>query len=667
MTIDNVTLRILANHCAAVSESMANTLVRTAHSTFVKETEDFTTGLATPQGATFASPVTLGATWFVGLDYGPVLGLIDDYEPGDICITNDPYSGFVCTHSPDVHLWMPVFDDGEIVCFTVGHVHNTDIGGAVPASLSRANTEVHQEGIRIPPRKLVRRGELDQDLLDLMFLNVRMPEQNWGDLKAQIAAMRTGERKVHEMIARFGRETFCAGSLALLDHAEHQARLLITRIPDGEYFFSDYMDEDAADGKPCRLAVNMAVSGDEIVFDFSESDPQLQSSLNIPTGGNQRHVLLMIPYIYAMYAMDKSVFLNSGLLRPARCIIPGGSVVNPEYPAAVGMRSLGVIRLQSCVLGAFARALPDLMPAAIGDGGPLINIRTSDPVSGRRLMANLDPITGGGGGVSSRDGTEGSGGHKGFLKNTPVEINEAEVPVKILKYGLACDSGGAGRWRGGTGSTLRFQVMSPNTVVSARNRDRTRFTPWGTQGGQAGKPSSFIRNPGSNREYSLGNTDVVSVDPGDVIEITSAGAGGWGSPLEREPERVLRDVECGFVSVYGARADYGVVIRDGLVDLGATEIERERLASQLYRAADGFGFNAARREFEQLWSRENYAALMKCLYTLPTDWRFFIKHRMFEILEDEATQNASLVTGVDIQRVFDSVVARYPELGRGTA
>ena len=215
MTIDNVTLRILANHCAAVSESMANTLVRTAHSTFVKETEDFTTGLATPQGATFASPVTLGATWFVGLDYGPVLGLIDDYEPGDICITNDPYSGFVCTHSPDVHLWMPVFDDGEIVCFTVGHVHNTDIGGAVPASLSRANTEVHQEGIRIPPRKLVRRGELDQDLLDLMFLNVRMPEQNWGDLKAQIAAMRTGERKVHEMIARFGRETFCAGSLTI--------------------------------------------------------------------------------------------------------------------------------------------------------------------------------------------------------------------------------------------------------------------------------------------------------------------------------------------------------------------------------------------------------------------------------------------------------------------
>jgi N-methylhydantoinase B len=314
------------------------------------------------------------------------------------------------------------------------------------------------------------------------------------------------------------------------------------------------------------------------------------------------------------------------------------------------------------VLGAFARALPELMPAAIGDGGPLINLRTSDPFTGRRLMANLDPITGGSGGVASRDGTEASGGHKGFLKNTPVEINEAEVPVKILKYGLACDSGGAGRWRGGTGTTLRFQVMSPNSVVSARNRDRTRFTPWGVQGGQAGKASLFRRNPDSNREYNLGNTDVVSVDPGDVVEITSAGGGGWGSPLEREPERVLRDVECGFVSVDGARNDYGVVIQEGAVDPEASALERVQLAARLHNAADGFGFNTARREFEQMWSRENYAALMQCLYTLPTDWRFFIKHRFFDVSESEAQEAGRAFTAADIQRMFENIVAGYPEL-----
>ena len=159
MTIDPVTLQILANHCAAATESMAHTLVRTAHSTFVKETEDFTTGLSTVDGKTFASPFDLGATWFVGLDYEAAINMIDVYEEGDLCLTNDPYSGFVCTHTPDVHLWLPIFHQGELICFAVGHIHNTDVGGAVPASLSRANTEIFQEGIRTPARKLYRKGE----------------------------------------------------------------------------------------------------------------------------------------------------------------------------------------------------------------------------------------------------------------------------------------------------------------------------------------------------------------------------------------------------------------------------------------------------------------------------------------------------------------------------
>ena len=309
--IDPVTLQILANHCAAATESMGHTLIRTAHSTFVKETEDFTTGLATLDGKTFASPFDLGATWFVGLDYEDVIGMIDNYEDGDLCITNDPYSGFVCTHTPDIHLWRPIFYKGELVCFSVGHVHNTDVGGAVPASLSRANTEIFQEGIRIPPRKLYKKGEIDEELLGVILSNVRMPEQNWGDLKAQIAAMRTGARKVTEMIERFGLETFKSGINELLDHGEKQARRVIDQIPDGEYFFADYMDEDSVDGYPCRLAVNMVVQGDEIVFDLSQSDPQVTASLNIPSGGNERHMLLMVPLIYLLYAVDNNIFLNS--------------------------------------------------------------------------------------------------------------------------------------------------------------------------------------------------------------------------------------------------------------------------------------------------------------------------------------------------------------------
>ena len=644
---------------------MAHTLFRTAHSTFVKETEDFTTGLATAGGKTFASPYDLGATWFVGLDYGRAIDLVDGYEEGDLCMTNDPYSGFVCTHSPDVHLWKPIFHEGELVCFSVGHIHNTDVGGAVPASLSRANTEVHQEGIRFPPMKLYKRGELNRELVDVMLMNVRMPEQNWGDLKAQIAAMAAGERKVHEMIARFGIDTFREGVRALLDYGEQQARRLIERIPDGEYFFADYMDEDSVDGKPCRIAVNMIVDGDEVVFDFSRTDPQLTSSLNIPTGGDPRHVLLMVPYIYVMYTMDWSVLLNSGLLRPARCIVPEGSLVNPKYPAAVGMRSLGAMRLQSCVFGAFAQALPDIMPAACGDGGPLINVRTIDPRTGRRLMANLDPIIGGAGGSAFRDGTEGSGASYGFLKNTPVEINEAEVPVKILKYGLATDSGGAGRQRGGTGTMLEFQVFSPHTVVTARNRDRSHFTPWGMNGGHAGKPSAFLLNPGSNREVNLGNTDVVTADPGDVIRITSAGAGGYGSPLEREAERVLTDVRRGFVTADVARVEYGAVISDDAIDEEATGALRKRMAA----AADGhrgFGYSEARKAFEQVWTQKNYEALTAILAGLPVDWRFFVKHRVFEAV-DRMSGNERTGKGEEVRRAFKVLAAEYPELAEHTA
>ena len=271
MAIDSVTLEILRNHSRAAAESMAFTLYRTAHSTFVKETEDFTTGLATPEGETFATPTDLGATWFIGLNYKNVIELIDHYDEGDICLTNDPYSGFVCTHSPDMHIWKPVFHEGEIVCFVVGHIHNTDVGGAVPASLSRTLVEVHQEGIRIPPAKIMRRGVLNDDVLSIMLTNVRMPEQNWGDLKAQIAAMNTGERRVHEMIAKFGIETFREGTAQLLDYAERQARAIVRDLPDGRYFFADYMDEDVADGYPCRIALTLTIDGDGMVFDFTGS------------------------------------------------------------------------------------------------------------------------------------------------------------------------------------------------------------------------------------------------------------------------------------------------------------------------------------------------------------------------------------------------------------
>lgn len=653
MTLDPVTLQILKSHFEAAAESMAFTLLRTAHSAFVKETEDFTSGLCTPCGQTFASPKDLGATWFIGLDYGNAINALGDYRPGDICITNDPYSGFVCTHAPDMHLWMPIFAGERLMCFAVGHIHNTDMGGAVPASLSRALTEVHQEGIRIPPTKLVEAGVMDEKLLAVMLRNVRMPEQNWGDLKAQIASLKTAERKMHEAVARFGADAVHAGMYGVLDLAERQARRLFSGMPDGDYSFSDYIDEDSPGGVPCRLKLTVRIRGEEAEFDFTGSDPQLQSALNMPTGGLPRHILPLVGYNYVVYSLDPTIALNCGLARPVRCILPEGSVVNPQHPAATGMRSLTCVRIQGMMVGAFAQAVPERLPAGPAGGGGILNVRTTDARTGRLAMASINPITGGGGGAANGDGHDGS---NSFLKNTPVEITEAEVPIRVLRYGLLPDSGGPGLHRGGLGTLMTFQVFTPNSVVTARNRDRVRFSSWGMAGGLPGATCGFTRNPGTPGEQNLGSTDVVHCAPGDVLSISASGAGGWGDPFQRPLEAVLRDVAEGKVTEAGAAA-YGVVLRDGGVDEAATAALRAQP-----RPAQGFmTFDPARLAFETVWSNAAWDRLAALLFALPVEWRFFMKHQVFaEIAQDGAASGNPVAA---VEAAFARAASRHPQIG----
>ena len=662
MRIDPVTLKVLENHAQAVAESMAYTLFRTAHSTFVKETEDFTTGLVTPQGMTFASPRDLGATWFIGLDYAGAIGLIDSYEEGDICVTNDPYSGFVCTHTPDMHIWKPIFWEGEIIAFAVGHIHNTDMGGAVPASLSRANTEVHQEGIRFKPMKLYSRGALNSQLVETMMLNVRMPEQNWGDLKAQIAAVNTGERKVHEMIRKFGVDVVRDGIQDLLDVGEARARQVISGLADGDYRFVDYLDEDRPNGLPVRLEVTLRIRGDRAVMDFTGSDPQLQSALNMPTGGNPRHILLMVGYNYCIYTLDPSVPLNGGILRAVDCVVPEGTVLNPQSPAAVGMRSLTCNRLQGLIMGAFHAAARDRLPVGPAGGGGIVNVKTFDHRTGRIAMASIDPVVGGAGGSAFGDGSDGSGANSSFLKNTPVEINEVEVPIKFRRYGLVPDSGGAGWARGGLATELEIEVFAPDSVVTARNRDRTIFSAWGGSGGRAGQTSSFTRTMPSGQIVDLGNTDVVVLDPGDVINLTSGGGAGYGDPLTRPAELVARDVARGKVSIAAAEADYGVVIRDGVLDAPATEALRAQR-----RPADAsivFSYNPSRLAYEAVWTDANYAALTQALAQTPVNWRHYVKRSVFDIIAamPEASRRGD---GSEVHAALEIVAQRLPELRHG--
>ncbi len=655
MKTSALSLQILADYCAAAAEAMAYTLMRTAHSTFVKETEDFSCGLLTLDGLTFASPKTLGATWYIGLDYGPVIRMFDTYDEGDVCITNDAYSGAVATHTPDIHIWAPVFVDGELMCFVAGHIHNTDMGGAVPASLSRSLTEIHQEGLRIPPSKIMRRGEFDENLLKMMGLNVRVPHQNWGDLNAQIASIAIGIRKIKEIVARFGKEAFHQGTADLMDYAEAQARAIVRTLPDGDYFHSEFADEDSDGGYPCRIAITLRIRDGDIVLDYTGSDPQVNASLNMPTGGRPRHVLAMVGLGYVLYSLNNNLMLNFGVLRVARAILPEGTVVNCAPPAAVGMRSLTCVITQVATIGVFAKAAPDRLPASPGGGGGIVNVKTIDR-RGRLVLASLGPVGGGGGAMSWTDGAEGSGSISSFLRNTPVEISEAEVPIRFRRYGLACDSGGAGLWRGGSATVMEFEVFAPQTVVTARNRNRTTFACWGLNGGKAGNTSQFYRNRGRPGEKILGNIDLVNCNPNDVILITGAGAGGWGDPFQRLPEHVAFDVACGFVSTEKARTDYGVVLVNGEVDAEATARERQRARPSLAL----FDYGPGREAFESIWTVERYDALTDLLSQTQISWRHWTKSRIFQAVEEGA--HAKLSPPEQVRAIYADLEAKFPQL-----
>ncbi len=622
MKLDKTTLQVLANYCAAAAESMGWTLMRTAHSTFVKETEDFSCQVLTPSGLTVASPKTFGATWYTGLDYGDVISRFD-YREGDICITSDPYAGHVATHTPDIHMWKPVFRDGEIVCFVGNHIHNTDVGGAVPATLSRTLTEIQQEGLRIPPMRLMRDGVLNQDLLDLIANNVRLPEQNWGDLNAQIACVNVGERKVHEILDRFGKKNFVPGLEQLLDYADSQARAVIRQIPDGRYFFADYADEDQAGGYPVRVAVTLTVHGETLTVDFTGSDPQLASSLNMPTGGKERHSLATVGTVYALYCLDPTMMLNAGLMRPTHAILP----------------------------------------ASPGSAVSIMNVKTSTK-TGSSIMASIGPVAGGAGGGPFADGAEGCGANLSFLKNTPVEISEAEIPITIRRYGLVPDSGGPGRYRGGSGLEMEFQLFAPQSMVTARNRDRSVFSAWGLTGGRSGAVSRFVLNPGTPGAIELGSQDIVQCAPGDIILIQGPGAGGYGSPLERPTTDVLTDVRYGLVSREHARADYGVVIGSDMnVDEAATAKLRKELASDADRAE--FGHGPGRLAFEQIWTRARYEVLTRILAAVPVTWRFFVKHQIFRAITSAPASKAQGVA--DVYRAYGEVVTRFTDLPNVTA
>jgi N-methylhydantoinase B len=616
MRLDPVTLEILGNKVAAATEEMCFTLQRTGRTLYVKETADFACALAGTDGTFFAYPRSIGVSGFVALDCMPAIKAVGTLEPGDVILTNDPYRSVgLATHLPDLHLIEPYFHDGRIVAYGWAFVHCSDVGGRVPSSISPTNREIFQEGLQIPPVKLVRGGKINEDVQLLFTANTRTPDANMGDIRAMLAALATGRRRVETLIAQHGVETFLAGQQDLLDYAAEKARRVLRKVPDGAYRFTDFLDDDAISPLPVRLALTVTFRDGTVNLDFTGTDPQVTAALNVPSHGKP-HAWLTLRVLSLVNTLDPTVPLNTGLLRPVSITAPKGSLVNPEHPAAVGVRHAAAIRVNDLLNGAFGLALPEVMPAA--SSGVVVPLVVAEPgEGGSQNVQVVEPMIGGTGARYGADGVDGRDSGISNLANNPVETVEAEIGIEVLRYALRPDSGGAGCWRGGCGLELSFRVLNEGAQVLGRGMERLKFRPWGVRGGQSGAPTEFVVNPDTPQERRHGKIDVLSVEKGDVISLRTAGAGGYGDPMDRDPEKVLADVRRGLVSKEAARSIYGVAIADGKVD--TKETARIRADRPFRSPAHDFG--PERTTFEKIFTAELLDRLNGALFRLPAAQR----------------------------------------------
>jgi N-methylhydantoinase B len=662
MSTDRITLEILRSYFVAIAEGMAHTLERTAHTTFLKETADFTTAIATPSGEFFGYPRNLGVTSFLGISLETALERTAPYEDGDIVITNDPYgTQGLATHLPDIHMFKPVFRDGRLLCFAWCFIHCSDVGGIAPASISPEAEEIFQEGLRIPPRKLYRAGQLDEELIELILANSRTPDENWGDFKAMVASLNVAERRMLEVVDKFGEDVVRTGMEDMLAWSEAQARSVFEQIPDGDWSFADYLDGDEA-GAPIRIAVTLRVRGSDVVVDYSGSDPQVDYALNLPAFGERHPFVLQGLMNYVLSAAPHTP-LTGGILRPVTVEAPAGCVVNPEFPAAVGVRYATVVRLYNVILGALAKAVPGDIPAAGAGQASMVVLSVPRLNGSGRQIQVLQPMFGGGGATPRGDGVAGNDSAAGFLRSTPVESMETHLPVAIRRYDLIPDSEGIGRFRGGHGTRLEFEILRPKSVVTARGMERCRFEPWGLAGGRAsGKTRAVVQHADGARE-DVGRINVLHLQPREVVSILACGGGGYGDPLERDPDAVLGDVRAGLVSAERAAECYGVVLEDGAVAVDATRGRRAALRRDGPGGWEPIDLGPSRRAYESVWSPELSEQLARTLLGLPRGIRSYTHREVHGLLSARADE---MPIGIDeLSAVLAGVVARSGAEGPG--
>ena len=569
MNSDPFTLELFKNALFSIADEMAVTICRTTYSGVLRDNMDFSTGFTDANGKLVAQGLT------IPLHLGSIPTALDsvlehfkgDIHPGDVFIMNDPYEGGM--HLPDVFIFKPIFVEGEQLAIAATISHQADIGGRVPGSNASDSTEIFQEGLRIPPIKLYMGGKLNETMWRLIEKNVRIPIQVLGDMRAQLSACTIAENQFLELVGRFGLETTRFYMGEVIDHTERLARAAIRKLPDGEFAFEDWVDDDGIDrDRAIRLLCRITKRDDAIKVDWAGSSEQVKGAINCTLSFTKA-----VSYAAIRSVLDFDIPCNEGLFRAIDVTAPPGTVTNMVLPAACAARGLTGFRMGDCVFGALAMMLKDEVGAASDGGNTGVSIGGYD--KSRRPFIFVDFACGSWGGRPWGDGVQGNSNMFANMASQSVELIESQNPIQILRYELIPDRAGAGKYRGGVPYRRDYLFTEDEAVLQVRS-DRRRFRPYGLYGGHAGRPSRNVLNPDKEARL-LDSKLTMHLRRGDVFRHELPGGGGWGDPLDRDPSNVLSDVRNEYISVDGANRDYGVVIDTStwIVDLVATQNLRE--------------------------------------------------------------------------------------------
>ncbi|WP_374443777.1 hydantoinase B/oxoprolinase family protein [Stella sp.] len=550
--LDPITVEVVRHKLDGIANEMESTLLRSSFSPIVKEGMDASASLFTVAGETLsqacAVPIHL-ATLIPIVERLLVEFPLAEMKEGDVFVMNDPYLGG--THLPDIAIVVPVMYRGRPIALSATMTHHQDVGGMTPGSIPTNATEIFQEGIRIPPLKLRDAGVMNDTLVKMLRLNVRIPDVLMGDLNAQIAACTIGARRIAALADAYGDNLLATIFQELLEKSEAMTREALRAIPDGTYRYVDHMDNDGIElDRRIRVEVAVTVKDGAIHCDFTGTSRQLKGPFNVVRSGSQAAA-----YFAVRALTDPSIPTNAGCFRPVSLHLPEGTLVNPKEPAPVGSRTATIKRIAGCIIGAFQKALPERVPA--DSGGELLTLafggRKPDG-SGNFVVGEL--IAGGSGAAMRSDGVDVVETDASNCMNLPAEALEMEAPVRVRQVALRRDSGGAGRRRGGLGLVKEFEMLEVEATLT--HRGERHFCPAaGAQGGLAGAPARSVILRADGSEEVVPSKLVTVLKPGDRLLVETAGGGGYGHPGERERDLVAADIADGKVSAEEAARLYG--------------------------------------------------------------------------------------------------------------